>query len=83
MRQAHAAELAPLIEATPGLDQAPGTVRVLVDARLTAGKVLVYLSRRQEQPSMTECEGLTAVVTGGAAASATRPWRCSVNIGLS
>jgi threonine dehydrogenase-like Zn-dependent dehydrogenase len=41
---AHAAELAPLIEARIGLDEAPETFRALADGKLTAGKVLVYPS---------------------------------------
>jgi threonine dehydrogenase-like Zn-dependent dehydrogenase len=39
---AHAAELAPLIEARIGLDQAPGMFRELAGGRLAAGKVLVF-----------------------------------------
>jgi threonine dehydrogenase-like Zn-dependent dehydrogenase len=42
---AHADELAPLIEARVGLDEAPETFRALADGKLTAGKVLVYPSR--------------------------------------
>jgi threonine dehydrogenase-like Zn-dependent dehydrogenase len=42
---AHAAELAPLIEARIGLDEAPGTFRALGEGRLPAGKILVYPGR--------------------------------------
>ena len=41
---AHAAELAPLIEARIGLDEAPGMFRALAGGELPAGKVLVYPS---------------------------------------
>ena len=39
---AHAADLAPLIEARVDLDDAPETFRALAEGTLTAGKVLVY-----------------------------------------
>jgi threonine dehydrogenase-like Zn-dependent dehydrogenase len=39
---AHAAELAPLIEARVGLDEAPDAFRALAEGKLTGGKVLVH-----------------------------------------
>ena len=45
---AHAAELAPLIEAHITLDEAPARFRALAEGRLTAGKVLVHPT--QEHP---------------------------------
>jgi threonine dehydrogenase-like Zn-dependent dehydrogenase len=39
---AHAAALAPLIDAHIGLDDAPGTFHALAEGRATAGKVLVH-----------------------------------------
>ena len=52
----HAAELAPLIEARVGLDEAPDTFRALARGSLSASKILVYSSPTAGNPPLSRMD---------------------------